>query len=1014
SSCAAVAALAAIVLTNLSVFSEACFRPSAEVARATTGAARRESGAVGSGSRIAFVGSAARPSSSWQQQRHHSAAVALRSTAGATRLSISSRSSRRYQQTPAFPVSSASRAALSPPTSPTASTAMTAENDQSSSNGNNQLRLLPGTVILQPGDPIEFWHAQGLVLGNYESPVPGRQSLVVRTEAGEPLTIDAGQIVGVWREDEMSGHLPLGSVTAGADGDDSGDGGSSAAVVAGWAEVREKTRALLQGTPARGLDLGAFWRAASSRGKGFVVTPAHAAEFLFGAESPAKLGLRKRPPFQFRSPGEAFRPSAVERAAAAQVLAGERSRFKRVVSERLGPADVNPDGGGGRRKKSARGGGKGGEAEGEVLAPDVGDGAVGARGGGGRGGTVDAKGRDERKQEEEDKEELRQPVLISVGGFKAMDQSVAVTREVADFCRVVGEVKRAAAAAAAGVAAGYGDAAVAEEGGAGSALARAGLFEPAFLLILHSLEAFAIGGDEQSLIPEAKRVMVEITGKANPTAAKSILVDVGLWTSRRQPEDEGGKPGEEGGEVGRDEAGEEGGVIPWSAEALEAAAALGGERARRQANYGKRRPLEEVGAPAAFGRHVLHDFRGASFGVYCIDGASTRFLDDAFSVDPETREVFIHITDVQGLVPTGSTLDDVARMRAASEYLPQGPLFMMPPTALKAMSFSEKGVNEAVTVGIQLDPKTGGVASSRVMLTTLPPAVPLTFDQTDRLLEAAEKGETGEGRLARVAKEIQALEYVGRRSAEASGRRERGREGVKFRKGPSGETQALAVAASRQSLVDELLTVYTQEVYRLCKRAGVAMPSLVGQQDRVATGRSRYGTGPLRRYIDILAQRQIAAILRGSGYLNKKDLMETVSYLTWRQNKTRASRDEEASRLSLEALAAHCLAQTRATGLEYAVVPARGTGRGREVRLEGLGGVGRGGGGGGVCVHAKRAPGSGGRGVAIRKGQAVKVVIQKVEPQLKQVVATEFVDGMEGGAGRGGGRGADVIQAGDK
>lgn len=39
--------------------------------------------------------------------------------------------------------------------------------------------------------------------------------------------------------------------------------------------------------------------------------------------------------------------------------------------------------------------------------------------------------------------------------------------------------------------------------------------------------------------------------------------------------------------------------------------------------------------------------------MYCIDGAGTSFLDDAFSVDPETREVFIHITDVQGLVPTG-------------------------------------------------------------------------------------------------------------------------------------------------------------------------------------------------------------------------------------------------------------------------------------------------------------------------------------------------------------------------
>lgn len=299
SSCAAVAALAAIVLANLSVFSQACFPHSAVAAGATAGAARRESGAVDSSSRIAFVGPVARPSSSWQQPRHHDAAAAVRPTAAATRLSSSS-SSRRYRRTPTFPVSSAARAALSPPPSPAASTAMTAENGESYSKGNNQLRLLQGTVTLRPGDPIEFWHAQGLVLGNYESPVPGRQSLVVRTEAGEPLTIDAGQIVGVWREDEMSGHLPLGGVTAGADGDANGGGGGSSTAVAGWAEVREKTRALLQGTPARGLDLGAFWRAASSRGKGFVVTPAHAAEFLFGAESPAKLGLRKRPPFRFR------------------------------------------------------------------------------------------------------------------------------------------------------------------------------------------------------------------------------------------------------------------------------------------------------------------------------------------------------------------------------------------------------------------------------------------------------------------------------------------------------------------------------------------------------------------------------------------------------------------------------------------------------------------------------------------------------------------------------------------
>lgn len=57
---------------------------------------------------------------------------------------------------------------------------------------------------------------------------------------------------------------------------------------------------------------------------------------------------------------------------------------------------------------------------------------------------------------------------------------------------------------------------------------------------------------------------------------------------------------------------------------------------------------------------------------------------------------------------------------------------MMPPTALKAMSFSDRTVNEAITVGFRLDPEAGTVVSSRVMLTLLPPVVLLTFGQADR------------------------------------------------------------------------------------------------------------------------------------------------------------------------------------------------------------------------------------------------------------------------------------------
>lgn len=53
------------------------------------------------------------------------------------------------------------------------------------------------------------------------------------------------------------------------------------------------------------------------------------------------------------------------------------------------------------------------------------------------------------------------------------------------------------------------------------------------------------------------------------------------------------------------EAGGADGVIPWPAEVLDAASALGRERARRWQNYEKREPAVDVGAPAPFGRYVV-------------------------------------------------------------------------------------------------------------------------------------------------------------------------------------------------------------------------------------------------------------------------------------------------------------------------------------------------------------------------------------------------------------------------
>ena len=60
-----------------------------------------------------------------------------------------------------------------------------------------------------------------------------------------------------------------------------------------------------------------------------------------------------------------------------------------------------------------------------------------------------------------------------------------------------------------------------------------------------------------------------------------------------------------------------------------------------------------------------------------------------------------------------------------------------------------------------------------------------------RLLEARERGDGVTERMARVAAEIRALEYVSQRSAEAAGRKERGGGGgVRLRMGGGGKVQA--------------------------------------------------------------------------------------------------------------------------------------------------------------------------------------------------------------------------------
>jgi len=63
----------------------------------------------------------------------------------------------------------------------------------------------------------------------------------------------------------------------------------------------------------------------------------------------------------------------------------------------------------------------------------------------------------------------------------------------------------------------------------------------------------------------------------------------------------------------------------------------------------------------------------------CIDTKYASFYDDAFSLSPATGELLVHVVDVVNLLRRQEPLRAVCKDRISSQFLPSGPLHMLPP-----------------------------------------------------------------------------------------------------------------------------------------------------------------------------------------------------------------------------------------------------------------------------------------------------------------------------------------------
>ena len=208
------------------------------------------------------------------------------------------------------------------------------------------------------------------------------------------------------------------------------------------------------------------------------------------------------------------------------------------------------------------------------------------------------------------------------------------------------------------------------------ARARKGLFEPGDERFLGEVEAFALGASQKA------RILGDLGLPDKPEAVHAWLLKTGRWTDA---------------------------VNPWPVRFGTAA----------------RAPDLELGPEDDSGRRDL-----TGLEAWAIDNAWSRDPDDAVSFDG--RDVWVHVADPASAVLPGSPADREASDRAATLYLPEGSVPMLPDSALERFGLGLSGVSRALSVRISLEPD-GSVREAEI-LPTLVKVTRLSYGGADPLL----------------------------------------------------------------------------------------------------------------------------------------------------------------------------------------------------------------------------------------------------------------------------------------
>jgi exoribonuclease-2 len=272
------------------------------------------------------------------------------------------------------------------------------------------------------------------------------------------------------------------------------------------------------------------------------------------------------------------------------------------------------------------------------------------------------------------------------------------------------------------------------------------------------------------------------------------------------------------------------------------------------------------------------DLPVADVRAFSLDDASTTEIDDAFSVtraDGRLR-VGIHIAaPALGLAP-GSPVDAIARERLSTVYMPGDKITMLPPAVVARYTLAEGGTRPALSLYVDVDPESLAVTGEESRIEAVPVAVNLRHQDVDHLNDTLATGHADPA--VPFAGDIELLYRLAGALQAARGKAEPTFERKEY--AFEVEHDRVRIVARKRGapldkLVSELMILVNATWGRFLDERGVAalyraqgpagkvrMTTVAAGHDGLGVSHYAWSSSPLRRYVDLVNQRQLVACLR--------------------------------------------------------------------------------------------------------------------------------------------------------